>query len=201
MKARKKVTAMKKRALIAASAALLLGGCFGGGAPDELLTLRAEQTRPAGTPRMAGAGEAITVVEPTVPAALATSRVPVYVEPQTIQYLRKAFWADDPSELFRTVLSETIAATTDRVVLDPAQYTHDPGTRLTGQLQMFGLDASRMEAVVRYDAQLARGTAAVATNRFEARVPVAAANAAAVAPALNRAANEVAAQVAVWVAR
>jgi cholesterol transport system auxiliary component len=192
---------MIMRALIAASAALLLAGCFGGGGPDELLTLRAEQTRPVATPRTAAPGEAITVVEPTVPAALATNRVPVYVAPQTIQYLRNAFWADDPGELFRNVLSETIAATTDRVVLDPAQYTHDPGTRLTGQLQMFGLDADRMEAVVLYDAQLARGTAPVATNRFEARVPVGAAEAAAVAPALNRAANLVAAQVAAWVSR
>jgi cholesterol transport system auxiliary component len=200
MIARKKVTTMLTRALIAASAALLLGGCFGGGAPDELLTLRADQTRPVGQVRTAGAGEAITVIEPTVPAALATTRVPVYVQPQTVQYLRKAFWADDPSELFRTVLSETIAATTNRVVLDPAQYSHDPGTRLTGQLQMFGLDASRMEAVVLYDAQLARGRNAVVTNRFEARVPVAAADAATVAPALNRAANDVATQVAQWVA-
>jgi cholesterol transport system auxiliary component len=66
---------------------------------------------------------------------------------------------------------------------------------------MFGLDASRMEAVVLYDAQLARGRNAVVTNRFEARVPVGAAEAAAVAPALNRAANQVAAQVAAWVSR
>lgn len=191
---------MIKRALAAAAAALLTAGCFGGGGPSELLTLRADQTRSVGTARTAGPGEAITVIEPTVPASLATTRVPVYVAPQTIQYLRKAYWADDPAELFRTVLSETIAATTNRVVLDPAQYTHDPGTRLTGQLIMFGLDADRMEAVALYDAQLARGRAAVVTNRFEARVPVATADAATVAPALNRAANEIAAQVARWVA-
>lgn len=190
---------MIKRALAAASAALLTAGCFGGGAPDELLTLRADQVRPVGAPRSAGPGEAITVLEPTVPASLATNRVPVYVAPQTIQYLRKAFWADDPSELFRNVLSETIAGTTSRVVLDPSQYTHDPGTRLTGQLLLFGLDADRMEAVALYDAQLARGREPVVTNRFEARVPVATADAATVAPALNRAANEVAGQVARWV--
>lgn len=191
---------MTIRPHIAAAAALVLGGCFGGDAPSELLTLRAEQTRPVGTARSGATGEAITVVEPTVPVALQTTRVPVYVAPQTIQYLREAFWSDDPSELFRSVISETIGATTNRVVLDPGQYTHEPGTRLTGQLILFGLDSDRMEAVVLYDAVLARGRDSVVTNRFEARVPVTAAEPALVAPALNQAANEVARQVAAWVA-
>ena len=191
---------MKMRTIIAAAAALALGACFGGSAPSELLTLRAEQTRPVGDTRSAGPGEALTVAEPTVPVALQTTRVPVYVAPQTIQYLRRAFWSDDPSELFRAVVAETIAARTGRVVLDPGQFTHEPGTRLTGTLLMFGLDADRMEAVALYDAALERGRSAVVTNRFEARVPVAAADAASVAPALNRAANQVAAQVAAWVA-
>ena len=190
---------MKMRALIAAAAALALAACFGGSAPNELLTLRAEQTRPVGDARSAGPGEAITVAEPIVPVALQTNRVPVYVAPQTIQYLRRAFWADDPSELFRAVVSETISARTGRVVLDPGQFTHEPGTRLTGQLLMFGLDADRMEAVAVYDAVIERGRASVATQRFEARVPVAAADAVQVAPALNQAANQVAAQVAAWV--
>ena len=192
---------MRARTLIAAAAALALGACFGGSAPSELLTLRAEQSRPVGTPRSAGPGEAITIAEPTVPVALATTRVPVYVGAQTIQYLRGAVWADDPSELFRAVVAETVAATTGRVVLDPDQFSHEPGIRLTGQLLMFGLDADRMEVVVVYDVALAQGRDSVATNRFEARVPVAAADAASVAPALNQAANQVAAQVAQWMVR
>lgn len=190
---------MRARTIIAAAAALVLSACFGGGAPDELLTLRADQTRPVGDARSAGPGEAITVAEPTVPVALQTTRVPVYVAPQTIQYLKNAFWSDDPSELFRAVVSETVSARTGRVVLDPGQFTHEPGTRLTGQLLMFGLDADRMEAVALFDAVLERGRAAVTTQRFEARVPVAAAQPALVAPALNQAANQVAVQVAAWV--
>jgi cholesterol transport system auxiliary component len=190
---------MKIRAVIAAAAALGLSACFGGSTPSELLTLRADQTRPAGDARTAGPGEAITVAEPTVPVALATTRVPVYVAPQTIQYLRRAFWSDDPSELFRAVVAETISARTGRVVLDPGQFTHEPGARLTGQLLMFGLDADRMEAVALYDAVLERGRNSIATQRFEARVPVAAAEAAIVAPALNQAANQIAEQVAAWV--
>jgi cholesterol transport system auxiliary component len=185
---------------LAAAAALALGGCFGGGAPDELLTLRADQTRPVGEARTATPGEAVTIMEPVVPASLRTNRVPVYVAPQTIQYLTKAFWSDDPSELFRNVLSETIAAS-GRVVVDPAQFSATAGVQLTGSLMMFGLDAERMEVVALYDAQLRRGTAAVVTNRFEARIPVAAADAASVAPALNQAANQIAGQVVAWVGR
>lgn len=190
---------MTIRPLLAAAAALALTACFGGGAPSELLTLKADQMRQVGTSQTAAPGEAVTVAEPTVPVALQTNRVPVYVAPQTIQYLRKAFWSDDPGELFRAVLAETIAARTGRVVLDPGQFSAEPGTRLGGQLLMFGLDADRMEAVALYDAVLQRGRTAVTTQRFEARVPVAAADAASVAPALNTAANQIAEQVAAWV--
>ena len=182
----------------AAAAALTLGGCFGGGAPDALLTLKADQVRPVGQAQAAAPGEAVIVTEPTVPAALRTTRVPVYVAPQTIQYLTGSIWADDPGELFRTVLSETIAAS-GRVVVDPAQYSSTAGVQLSGTLMMFGLDADRMEAVALYDAQLTRGRDNVSTQRFEARVPVAAADAASVAPALNHATNQIAAQVAAWV--
>ena len=87
-------------------------------------------------------------------------------------------------------------------MLDPSQYSHDPGTRLTGQLLRFGLDPNAMQVVVVYDAAIARGAdGGVATNRFEARVPVAEATPAAVAPALNQAANQVAEQVAAWIGR
>jgi cholesterol transport system auxiliary component len=190
---------MRIRPLLAAAAALTLGGCFGGSTPNELLTLRADATRPVGTARTAGPGEAITVAEPVVPVALQNNRVPVYVAPQTIQYLRRAFWTDDPSELFRAVVSETLAARTGRVVLDPGQFSAEPGTRLAGQLLMFGLDADRMEAVAVYDAVLERNRTSVVTQRFEARVPVAVADGPTVAPALNQAANQIAEQVAAWV--
>ena len=63
----------------------------------------------------------------------------------------------------------------------------------------FGLDADASEAVVIYDAILARGADAVESRRFEARVPVAAIDAASAPDALNRAANQVAVDVAAWV--
>jgi len=186
--------------LLAASAALFsLSACFGGGAPDQLLTLTPSQTRPAAQPRAAGPNEAVTVVEPGVPQALRTTRVPVYVSDTVVQYLKDAVWVENPGPLFGRLLGETIAARTGRVVLDPDQYSHDPGIRLTGQLLRFGLDPNAMEVVVVFEAVMARGASGgVTNNRFEARLPVAAATPEAVAPALNQAANQVADQIAAW---
>ena len=179
---------------------LALSACFGGAhVPDQLMTLTPAETRPAATPRSAAAGQAITVVEPTVPQALRTTRVPVYVSETSIQYLKDAMWVENPGALFGRLVGEVIGARTGRVVLDPNQYSHDPGVQLTGQLLKLGVDPTSMEAVIVYDAALNRGRDSVTTNRFEARVPVTEATPAAVAPALNQAANQVAEQVAAWV--
>lgn len=188
------------RLIAAAAAVLALPACFGGAdVPDQLLTLTPAVTRPAAAPRSAAQGAAITVVDPTVPQALRTNRVPVYVSETAIQYLNDAQWVESPGPLFGRLVGETIAARTGRIVLDSRQFTHDPGTRLTGQLLQLGLDPTAMEAVVVYEAAMARGEGGIATNRFESRVPVTAATPAAVAPALNQAANQVAEQVAAWV--
>jgi cholesterol transport system auxiliary component len=191
---------MRLRLTAAAASALALSGCFGGGAPDHLLTLTSSETRPAAQPRTAGPNEAITVTVPSVPQALRTTRVPVYVSETNIQYLKDAVWVENPSALFAHLLGETISARTNRVVLDPSQYSHDPGTRLTGTLVKFGLDPAAMQVVIVYDAAIARGpNGGVTTNRFEAHVPVAAATPEAVTPALNQAANQVAGEVAAWI--
>ena len=175
-----------------------LAGCFGGGAPAQLLTLTPSATRPASAPQSAASGAAITIVDPTVPQALRTNRIPVYVNETSIQYLQDAAWVENPGPLFARLLGETVSVRTGRVVLDSRQYSQDPGTRITGQLHRFGLDPGRMEAIVVYDATMPRG-GGVVTNRFEARVPVAEATPAAVAPALNQAANQLAEQVAAWI--
>lgn len=191
---------MRLKLLAAIAPLLALGACFGGASvPAQLLTLTSAEMRPAATPRSAGAGEAITVAVPGVPQALRTTRIPVYVNETQIQYLEDAAWVEQPGALFARVLGETIAARTGRVVLDPSQYSHDPGTRLTGTLVKFGLDPAQMQVVIVYDAAVARGATGVTTNRFEARVAVAEATPAAVAPALNQAANQLAGEVAAWV--
>ena len=188
------------RLIPAIAATLALSACFGGArVPDQLLTLTPAETRPTAAPRSAGQGEAITVVDPTVPQALRTNRVPVYISETAIQYLQDAQWVESPGPLFGRLVGETIAARTGRIVLDSRQFTHDPGTRLTGQLLKLGLDPTAMEAVVVYEAAMAGAQGGITSNRFEARVPVAEATPAAVAPALNQAANQVADQVAAWV--
>jgi cholesterol transport system auxiliary component len=191
---------MIKRTLAAAAAALTLAGCFGGAkVPDTLMTLSALQPRTATAARSAREGEAITVVVPNVPRELETLRVPVHETELGVSYLKNVQWVDLPANLFARLLTETVAASTGRVVLDPKQFTFDPGQRLTGTLQRFGFDAQRSEVVAIYDAALARQGGGVTSRRFEARVPVTAADAATVAPALNQAANQVATEVAAWI--
>jgi cholesterol transport system auxiliary component len=191
---------MTMRMLAAAAAALSLGACFGGAkVPATLLTLNAAQSRAPAATRSAAEGQAITVVAPSVPRELETLRVPVHETEIGVSYLKNAQWVDMPANLFARLLTETVAASTGRVVLDPKQFTFDPGQRLTGTLQRFGLDAQRMEVVAIYDAALARQGGGVTARRFEARVPVTVADAASVGPALNQAANQVATEVASWV--
>jgi len=191
---------MTMRTLAAAAAALTLAGCFGGAkVPDTLLTLSPAQTRTAAATRTAQEGEAITVVVPNVPRELETLRVPVHETELGVSYLKNTQWVDMPANLFARLLTETVSASTGRVVLDPKQFTFDPGQRLTGTLQRFGLDAQRMEVVAVYDAALARQGGGVVARRFEARVPVTTADGASVAPALNQAANQVATEVAAWI--
>ncbi len=191
---------MMKKTILALGGALSLSACFGGAkVPDTLMTLSPTQGRAAAAARTAAEGEAITVVVPTVPRELETLRVPVHETELAVSYLKNAQWVEMPANLFARVVSETIASTTGRVVLDPKQFTFDPGQRLSGTLQRFGVNAATMEVVAVYDAVLARRGGGVTTRRFEARVPVPTADAASVAPALNQAANQVAAEVAGWV--
>ncbi|HEX8307496.1 MAG TPA: ABC-type transport auxiliary lipoprotein family protein [Allosphingosinicella sp.] len=184
----------------ALAAALAVSGClsFGPKVPTVLMRLTSD-AQIAASGRTAPAAEAITVVPPTAPAELNTPRVPVRTGTTQVAYVRDAQWVEVPTILFARLVSETIAAKTGRVVLDPKQFTFDPGQRLTGTLQTFGLDADRMEAVLVYDAAVSRGKDSVETRRFEARVPVAALDAASAPAALNQAANQVAAEVAAWV--
>jgi cholesterol transport system auxiliary component len=187
------------RPFLVLAAALAVSGClsFGAKPPPTLMRLTSD-VQPGAAARTAGPGAAITVVPPSVPAELNTPRVPVRTGTTQVAYVKDAQWVEAPNILFARLLSATIAGRTGRVVLDPKQFTFDPGQRLTGTLQAFGLDADRMEAVLVYDAAVSRGDS-VETRRFEAHVPVAALDAASAPAALNQAANQVAAEVAAWV--
>lgn len=183
------------------AAAFALAGCvsFGAKPPASLLTLDAQSTVAVGKPVTATTAQAISVLAPSVPAALATTRVPVRSGTNQLAYLKDTAWVEQPGRLFQRLLSETIGARTGRAVLNPRDYDGVAGTRLSGDLQNFGLDATRMEAVVTFDAVLRReGDAATVTRRFEARVPVSEAKAGPVGRGLNEAANKVADEVVAW---
>jgi cholesterol transport system auxiliary component len=178
-----------------------LGGLLGGGgkAPTTLVTLTPEAAEPAQIARSAAAGQAVTVMTPTVPKELAAVRVPVQVNYVDVQYVTNVQLVDTPDRLFQRLLAETIRRTTNRVVLDPNQTTLDPGLVVNGVLQRFGYDASTGQVVVTYDGSLSTaGGTRVETRRFTATAP-ADGTAATVPAALNRAANQVALEVAKWV--
>jgi cholesterol transport system auxiliary component len=179
---------------------LPLAGCvsFGAKPPKQLLTLNASSTVPAGVTRTAASGQTITILSPSASTAISAPRVPVYRGGTAIAYVKDAAWVDSPARLFQRLLSETVAAKTGRIVLDLRQYTTDPGLRVQGSLLMFGIDEDKGQAVVTYEAVIARGDG-LDSRRFEARVPVAPIDATTVGPALNEAANKVAADVAEWV--
>jgi cholesterol transport system auxiliary component len=181
---------------------LLLSGCvsFGGKAPPTLLTVTASEQRPANSERSTLSAGAITVSLPIVPQALANTRVAVADGGTSIAYIKDAFWAEPPARLFQRVVSETIAAKTGKVVLDPRQFSLDPGIILSGQLTQFGIDASRNEAVIVYDAAISRNKGQqVMTRRFEARQPVSEIKPLPASNALNAAANRIAGDIAAWI--
>jgi len=188
------------RISVALLALLALSGClsFGSKPPPFLLNLTADQQIAAGASRSAATGQTITINLPEVPQKLATMRLAVTTGPTTVAYFPDAMWADAPAALFRELVSETIAARTGRIVLDPGQYTSDPGVIVTGQLQEFGYESLTRQVIIRYDAAIT-SNGSVRTRRFEAREPVAVEETQYLSQALNRAANRVASEVSDWV--
>lgn len=168
--------------------------------PKQLLTLDASAPRPAGTTRSAASGETVTIYVPLALPPISSTRVPVYSGGHAVAYVKDALWADSPARQFQRVLSETIAAKSNRVVLDIRQYTADPGLRVQGTLQRFGIEEGPPgTAVVVYDAVVMREGGAIDTRRFEGRAPVGVIDALSSGAALNAAANDVAGQVADWI--
>jgi len=188
--------------LIAAVAAATLSGCIGlgGKTPPFLLTLDPEAEPPAGAARTAAEAATLTILIPTAPQKLRTTRIPVQQDDASVTYVKDAQWVEAPSRLFQRLVSETVAARTSRVVLDEGQYLTAPGEQLAGQLMEFGVDARSNEVVVAYQAMLvSAGGKTVTQRRFEVREPIGGeVEAKPVGEALTRAANRVAVDVADW---
>ena len=188
--------------LIAAVAAATLSGCIGlgGKTPPFLLTLDPEAEPPAGAARTAAEAATLTILIPTAPQKLRTTRIPVQQDDASVTYVKDAQWVEAPSRLFQRLVSETVAARTSRVVLDEGQYLTAPGEQLAGQLMEFGVDARTNEVVVAYQAMLvSAGGKTVTQRRFEVREAIdGKVEAKPVGEALTRAANKVAVDVAGW---
>ena len=188
--------------LVAVIAAVTLSGCIGlgGKTPPFLLTLDADAAPAAGGARTAAEAATLTILIPTAPQKLRTTRIPVQQDGSSVAYVKDAQWVEAPSRLFQRLVSETVSARTSRVVLDEGQYLTAPGEQLAGQLMEFGVDARSNEVVVAYQAMLvAAGGKMVTQRRFEAREPIGGkVEAKPVGEALTRAANKVAVDVAGW---
>lgn len=184
------------------SLAIALGGCvsFGGKAPPSLLVLTPQQSVAQGTAVSGDAKDALIVLIPEVPQKLQTNRVPVQIDSSNIAYLTDAVWADKPARLMQMLLMETIAAKNGRLVLNEVSAGGKAQNFLAGSLLDFGLDATRNEAVVVYDAVRLRGGMTIEKRRFEARESVVEMKPGAAGAALNQAANSVAIDIAAWLA-
>ena len=191
-----------RTSLLVAAAAVTLSGCIGlgGKTPPFLLTLDADAAPPAGAARTAAEAATLTILIPTAPQKLRTTRIPVQQDGSSVTYVKDAQWVEAPQRLFQRLVSETVSASTSRVVLDEGQYLTAPGEQLAGQLMEFGVDARSGEAVVVYQAMLvSAGGKTVSQRRFEAREAIGGeVEAKLVGEALTRAANKVAGEVTGW---
>jgi len=186
---------------MAAAAALALAGCISLGAkvPDKLLNLTPASAAPAGASASGTSDHALTVLGIRAPQELDVTRVPVRINGSSLAYLKGADWVEKPARLFASLLSETIRAKGNRLVVTGSDVEYSAATKLSGTLSAMDYDAGQGAVVVRFDAVLQNGDGQIRTQRFESVVPGVTAEAGAVGEALNRAANDVAAQVAEWV--
>jgi len=196
----RKGTGMLKKALLPAILAIPLASCLSLGAdpPPSLLTLTPASVIPAGASTSGPASSALAVLEPNTEQRLSVTRVPVQTSDSSLAYLKDAVWVEKPARLFQSLVSETIRAKGNRLVVREGDLGYNAVTTLSGRLLDMGYDAATGSVVVRYDGVMQRPDGQVQTRRFESRVP-AAAEAESVGPALNQAANQVADEVAEWV--
>lgn len=195
---------MKSFGLLAGTLASVgaLGACvsFGGAEPPPfLLSLTPDTQVDAGAVHSGPRGNALVIRTLTTPQKLNNLRVPVRTSDTGIAYLKDATWVDKPARLFEELLSETITARNNRLVLTQMQARGAADTYLSGELVNFGLDGPSLTVIVTYDAVKMRSDQPIEKRRFEARETVYAAQAGPVGEALNSAANKVALEVADWV--
>jgi cholesterol transport system auxiliary component len=191
----------KVAAAAALAAVLALGGCIslGGKPPAQLLNLTATSAAPAGASASGTAENAIAVMDVEAPQKIDVARVPVDTSGSSVAYLKDAQWVEKPARLFTRLVSDTLRARGNHLVVSGTDLEDAAATKLSGTLQAMDYDAASGSVVVRFDAVLTGPNGAIRSRRFESTVGGVAAEAAPVGAALNEAANQVAAQVVDWV--
>jgi cholesterol transport system auxiliary component len=178
------------------SACVNLGGAE---PPPFLLSLTPAIQLDAGAVRSGPKSGSLVVKLPSTPQKINNLRVPVETNGTGIAYLKNATWVDKPAKLFHGLLTETISAKNNRLVLTSTQAGGKADTYLAGELVNFGLDGPSLTVKVTFDAVKMRDGKPVEKRRFEATESVFAAEAGPVGQALNDAANKVVQEVADWV--
>src|SRR3546814_2871192 len=79
---------------------------FGGKAPDQLLSLTAESSLPAGTVRNVAVGAGLVVAVPETPRKIDTYRVAVQVDETSIAYVADTQWVERTGRLFQRLRSD-----------------------------------------------------------------------------------------------
>ena len=105
-----------RTALLASVVAVCLTGCIGlgGKTPPFLLTLDADAAPTSGEARTAAEAATLTILIPTAPQKLRTTRIPVQQDEASVTYVKDAQWVEAPQRLFQRLVSETVAARTSR---------------------------------------------------------------------------------------
>jgi cholesterol transport system auxiliary component len=191
-----------KNILIGIGACLALSGCVSFGNKSEataLLTLTANASVADGTARSGERKDAMVILLPETPRKLDTARIPVQVDASSVAYLKGAVWADKPARLWQELLAETIAARTNRLVLNNFDAGGKEQSQLSGVLLEFGVDAGSNDAVIVFDAVKHIDSKVVEKRRFAIRKTLPAIEAKAAGDALNDAANQLAAEITDWI--
>ena len=164
-----------------------------------MLTLTANASVADGTSRSGERKDALVVLLPETPRKLDTARIPVQVDASSVAYLKGAVWADKPAKLWQELLAETIAARTNRLVLNNFDAGGKEQSQLSGVLMEFGIDAATNEVVIIFDAVKHMDSKSVEKKRFAIRRSVPAIEAKAAGDALNEASNQLADEVTDWI--
>ncbi|AWN47821.1 ABC transporter [Methylobacterium terrae] len=181
--------------LMASGLALLLGAC-GGAVPTTF-----DLTALPGAARSGAARRSIVVAEPVGLQPFEADRIIVREPGGAVSYLGGGQWAD---RLPRLVQARVIQSLENANRLKSVSRPGDKvaaDTVLITELRAFDINAGTREAVVDLSAKLVQESSGtvVAAKVFQARVPVAAVNAAVAANGLDRALSLVLADLVRWI--